>query len=263
MNKGEWIDADVRDWWTKELLRDFAERDRNAYHRFLWSHHLAYANYYEAESRFGKENIKGSRVMFFSDLQGHLVGSGIDVHKDIHSVFEVGCSLGYQLRHLETDVFPQATELAGVDIDNHAISQGAAYLQHKGSKILLQCEDMGNLASLLGDKTFDIIICTGVLMYLGEEQAARAVKEMLRHSRVMVALSGPAHPDIDNGSLVHSVVRSHDASFIHNFDAMVRRSGGDIIARRWEGSRLIDGHTIYFVFATGGSRTELQCEAAV
>jgi SAM-dependent methyltransferase len=263
MNRGAWVDADVLDWWTKELLRDFAERDRNAYHRFLWSHHLAYANYYETESRFGKEKIKGSRIMFFSDLLNHLAGSGIDVHEDIHSIFEVGCSLGYQLRHLETDVFPHARELSGVDIDNHAILQGAAYLQRKGSKVLLQCDDMGNLHNLLGDKTYDIIICTGVLMYLGEEQASLVVEEMLRHSKVLVALSGPAHPDIDNGCLGHSVVRSHDGSFIHNFDAMVRRSGGDILARRWEGSRRIDGHTIYFVFAAGSSRREPQLKAVI
>lgn len=255
MNRRAWIDADARYWWTKELLRDFEERDRNAYHRFLWSHHLAYAISYEAECRFGKENIKGSRMMFFSDLRNHLVDRGIAPRNDIHSVFEVGCSLGYQLRYLETDVFPGARELAGVDIDDHAILQGAEYLQRQGSKILLKCGDMGNLDNLLGDKMYDIILCTGVLMYLDEEQAARAVEEMLQHCRVMVALSGPAHPDTDNSHLAHSFIRKLDGSFIHNFDAMVKQADGNIVARRWEGSRVIDGHTIYFVFAAGTSRS--------
>ena len=36
-----WIPG--RHWRAARLVADLAERDPNAYHRFLWSHHLAYA----------------------------------------------------------------------------------------------------------------------------------------------------------------------------------------------------------------------------
>lgn len=48
----------------------------------------------------------------------------------------------------------------------------------------------------------------------------------------MVALSGLAHPDIDNASLEKSSIREMDGSFIHNIDAMVKKACGNIIARR-------------------------------
>ena len=36
-------------WWAVELLRDFAEKDISAYHRFLWSNHMAYAETYDVD----------------------------------------------------------------------------------------------------------------------------------------------------------------------------------------------------------------------
>lgn len=158
--------------------------------------------------------------------------------------------MGYQLRYIETDLFPGAAELDGIDIDKEAIIKGSEYLRNKGSKIRLLCDDMRNLDRMLGAKIYDIIICTGVLMYLEEEEASRVVQEMLRHCRLMIAISGPAHPEIDNCHLERSVVRGYDGSFIHNLDTMIKRSGGVVLGRRWEGSRVVDGHTIYFVFAT-------------
>lgn len=249
INRQKFLNDDVKYWWTLELLRDFAEKDSNGYHRFLWTHHLAYASSYEVDVRFGEERMKESRRLFFSDLMNHLTHMGIKPQEAVHSILEVGCSLGYQLRYVETDLFPEAAELSGVDIDKNAIIKGTAYLRNMGSKIQLICDDMGNLGHTLGDKIYDIILCTGVLMYLEEKEASRVVEEMLRHCRVMVAISGPAYADMDNCYLEHSVIRENDGSFIHNFDALVKKSGGLVFARRWEGSRIVDGHTIYFVFA--------------
>jgi len=86
-------------------------------------------------------------------------------------------------------------------------------------------------------------------MYLEEDAAARVVASMLRHTGVVVALAGLAHPETDNALLDRSVPRSSDRSFIHNIDGMVKKAGGTVLARRWEGGRFVDGHTIYFVFA--------------
>jgi hypothetical protein len=139
--------------------------------------------------------------------------------------------------------------LEGVDIDAYAIQSGSEYLAQIGSKVRLQCEDMERLAQVVGDKRYDIGICTGVLMYLQENDAGRVVDILLRHTNVMIGFSGLAHPDIDNSELSHSVSRESDQTFIHNIDAMILKAGGRIAARRWEGKKVVDGNTIYFVFA--------------
>lgn len=249
VDQQQWIHSDHRSWWSEELVRDFAETDVDAFHRFLWSHHLGYAESYEATRRFGVQNVKASRMIFFSDLRDQVVQLDALGAQGVRSVFEVGCSLGYQLRFIETDVFPSATELSGIDIDSYAIESGLKYLQGTGSRVTLQCGDMRELERWLRGKKYDLMICTGVLMYLNETAAGQAVATMLRHSRVL-ALAGLAHPRIDNALLRHSDVRTADKSFIHNIDRMVEDQGGHIAWRRWEGDRDFDGNTVYFVFAT-------------
>jgi hypothetical protein len=72
---------------------------------------------------------------------------------------------------------------------------------------------------------------------------------MLRRTGHVLALAGLAHPERDNAELEESCVRPQDGTFIHNLDAMVRQSGGRVVRRRWEGARVMDGNTIYFVLA--------------
>ncbi|HLG22260.1 MAG TPA: class I SAM-dependent methyltransferase [Candidatus Manganitrophaceae bacterium] len=256
IDRQKWINADRRAWWSVELIQDLAQKNAGEYHKFLWSNHLAYAASYEASARFGAENMKPSRRMFFSDLRRHLDPSRIDPMRAPLSIFEVGCSSGYQLRYLETDLFPMAKELEGVDIDPYAIDSGSEYLRRVGSKVRLKRGDIEDLDRLMGGKTYDLILCTGVLMYLNEEAAAKVVGAMIRRAGALVALAGLASPDIDNARLQRSIPRDRDRSFVHNIDAMVTNAGGTILARRWEGARLVDGHTIYFVFATGNPQQE-------
>ena len=248
------LTATRRSWWSQEFVRDLAERNINEYHKFLWANHLSYAETYEIASRFGRENMKQSRLMFFSDLNQQLASRSVHAG-DVTSVFEVGCSLGYQLRYIETDLFPSAQVMEGVDIDAYAIQSGSQYLNQVGSKVRLHCEDMEWLEHVIGDKRYDVTICTGVLMYLREEDARRIVDTLLKHTRLMIGFSGLAYPDGDNSQLRHSVPRESDQTFIHNIDAMVLRAGGTIAARRWEGSKVVDGNTIYFVFATSAAAT--------
>src|SRR5262245_31515819 len=99
-----------------EFLRDLARNDPNGFHRFLWAHHLAYAESYEI-ARFAPENLDASRHMLFADIEEHLRERALTPERDVWSVFEAGCSLGYLLRHAETKVFPSATRLIGVDVD--------------------------------------------------------------------------------------------------------------------------------------------------
>ena len=249
LNHQKWISNNRRSWWCTELIRDLERLNINEYHKFLWSHHLSYAAPYEIKLRFGDENMKESRKILFSDLRTHLMGMSINPQIDITSVFEVGCSLGYQLRYLESDLFSSANDLEGIDIDQYAIESGSGYLRSIGSKVRLMCVDMKELSNLLRNKIYDIILCSGTLMYLNEDAAFKVVDVMLKHTKMMLILTGPAHPEVDNSQLEHSMVRNGDGAFIHNIDSMVKRAGGKVLARRWEGNKMVDGQTIYFVFA--------------
>lgn len=242
------------DYWAAELVRDLAERDLNAYHRFLWSNHLAYARTYEPAERFGAARVHPSRRELFDELRGVLAARGIDPARDVLTVLEVGCSMGYLLRHLETEVFPGAVGLDGIDIDGYAVQRGTEVLRRMGSRVRLAVGDATALPALFGTRRYDVIVCAGVLMYLREADAADAVRAMLDRAQGIVALAGLAHPEIDNARLDGPATRPRDRSLIHNLDALVERAGGRVVHRRWDGARQVDGNTIYFVFAAPGER---------
>ena len=247
VGRQHWLKS--RYWWAMELLRDHAERDPDEFHRFLWSHHLGYAETYEIERRFGADRIHPTRQMLFDDLGRVLRERGTDPELDIHSVFEVGCSLGYLLRFLETGLFGSAEVLEGNDIDGYAIESGSAHLARQGSRVRLHHGDLAALEQILGERRFDVILCAGVLMYLQEAPAAAVVESILRHTGKLAAFAGLAAPGNDNRELVASLPRARDGTFIHNIDRMVERAGGRVVFRRWEGAREVDGNTIYFVLA--------------
>jgi SAM-dependent methyltransferase len=238
-----------RAWWVLELLRDQADRDPNGFHRFLWTHHLAYAESYEIERRFGALQLHPSRRLLFDDLAAILRERGVQPATGIHSMFEVGCSLGYLLRFVEGGLFASAQVLEGNDIDAYAVAEGNRYLGSVGSRVRLHHADMSELERVMSGQRFDIVLCAGVLMYLREEDAGAVVGTILRHTGQLAAFAGLAHPERDNRDLATAEVRTRDGTFIHNIDRMVERAGGRVMFRRWEGAREVDGNTIYFVFA--------------
>jgi SAM-dependent methyltransferase len=224
---------------AKELLKDLAQNDPAGFHRFLWSNHtggLAYGKTYEISQRFGDRNLRASRRELIADITRHLLDSGVAPERDIDSVFEAGCSLGYLLRFLEEQIFPSATCLRGMDVDQRAIETGSSYLRDMGSKIELVASDISNLERVLGDRKFDVVLCCGVLMYLDEPSAARAVATMLEHTRLLLGLISLADPSGDNSALAHSMVRPGDLAFIHNVDAMVEKARGKVVTRKWTGA---------------------------
>jgi SAM-dependent methyltransferase len=244
-----WLRA--RYWWVQELLRDFAERDPNAYHRFLWAHHLGYAETYEVSLRFGPDKLHPTRRLLFDELVDGLAQEG-SRPEAISSVFEVGCSLGYNLRFLETEVFRNAKVLEGCDIDAYAVMQGDAYLRQLGSRVRASVCDMQDLDRRLDGRTYDVIVCAGVLMYLRAAEAEQVVAAILRHTSKLAVFAGLADPERDNAGLEQSRPRPRDGTFIHNLDWMAMRAGGRVVRRRWEGSHDVGGNTVYFVFATPG-----------
>lgn len=258
VNQLIWISADKRGWWATQLLVDFAKKDINAYHKFLWRHHLSYAESYEIKLRFGYDNLNATRRLFFSDLRKNLTDINISAATEIKSVFEVGCSLGYLLQYIEDSVFPEATVLEGNDIDLYSIQQGNNYLTSHNSKINLLHADMEQLVDIFDNKKYDFVFGAGILLYLTQESASKLVALMLQHTNKMLAFTGLAHPQIDNVDLESSVARTRDHTWIHNIDKMITDAGGKIIARRWEGSKIIDGNTLYFIFAIPATSAEIE-----
>jgi 2-polyprenyl-3-methyl-5-hydroxy-6-metoxy-1,4-benzoquinol methylase len=248
-----WIPRDRRMWWSQELVSDFADVDVNAYHKFLWAHHMAYAKTYDTATRFGENNLTASRKIYLEALAGVLRARGVDPAHDVESVFDVGCSLGYLLRHVETGLFTAARRLRGIDIDALAIAEGQQHLASLDSRVQIERADMEDLAAVLGAERYDVFFCTGVLMYLEQDKAAAVVKTILEHTNVVVGFAGLADPSVDNAELTRSGVRGEDGTFIHNIDAMVSAADGRVVERRWDGDRLVDDNSIYFVFAAPSS----------
>ena len=255
IDKQYWIP--LRHILSMALIRDWAEHDANEFHRFLWSQHLGYAWYYETKHSFGKQNLVLTRQMLFEDLKV-FTEKHSELQKepvDFQSVFEVGCSSGYMLRFIETDLFPAAKVLEGIDIDRQALELGRKYLHQHKSKINLIESDMSEIDLLLGKRKFDLILCTGVLLYLNENVAKDVVRSMLKHCNKLLVIKELAHPTVDNSKLEHSEFRQTDKTFIHNIDRMISASGGKVFFHRWEGSKLYEGQSVYFVFSTCGAES--------
>jgi SAM-dependent methyltransferase len=239
-------------WLSGHLLADLAARDVGAYHRFLWSRHLSYAHSYDAARRFGYEKFPPLRKRFFAELQEQLAALGVDPKRDVRSVLEIGCSSGYQLRYLETDVFTSAERLDGVDIDGEAIRAGREALEELGSRVRLVRADMRELEAVVGARLYDVVLCAGVLMYASEASAAAVVKEALAHTRILLAVADPPNPARDNREMAGSAPSpvTDEGWLNHNVDAMVERAGGRVVARRWEGGAASpQSPKAYFVFA--------------
>lgn len=118
---------------------------------------------------------------------------------------------------METAVFPAAVDLGGIDIDAQAIHAGSDYLRNIGSKARIECADMERLDQALGDMRYDVMVCSGVLMYMNEDSATRLIAAHAQaYSGIMLACAGLAHPEPDNSMLEHSVPRDRDHTFIHN-----------------------------------------------
>jgi SAM-dependent methyltransferase len=249
LNRRAWLPSGDRAYWATELLADFAANDVNGYHKFLWRHHLAYAETYEVALRFGYDKLNETRRLFFAELPQRLAAAGVTSLADVRSVLEVGCSLGYLLRYMETDVFPAASRLEGLDIDVRAIDEGTRYLREHGSRVRLHAGDMEEMQPVFGNTKFDLVLGSGVLLYLDEPAAAALVATMLRYTGRLLAITALAHPDNDNAHLERSVPRTRDGTWIHNVDRMITAAGGRIVGRRYEGGRLVDGNTVYFLYA--------------
>jgi SAM-dependent methyltransferase len=236
------------------LLEDWASEAPADYHRFLWSNHLSYARFYDPTQIDIGGTLNPLRLELLELACTDLRSNGVDPGTDVRSFADIGCSLGYLPRYAETTTFPSAARILGIDIDEAALAAGRSYLRSVGSQVELRSADIADLGVELGDEMFDVITSTGVLQYIEEDQAARAVVDILQHTVHLFCVSGPAAPDMDNAELERSHVRAYDRSWIHNFDRMIERAGGRVVARRWGGEKLVLENSIYLVVAAPARR---------
>lgn len=241
----------VRDHVAMGLVRDLLTDDPKEFHKFAWSNHfMGYARWYDSEEElFAFEQMQPTRVQLFEDLISVLDAQNVS-RSDVRSVLEVGCSLGYLLRYLETNVFPDCPDIVGIDIDAPAIEKGQRFLAEAGSRVVLRAGDMERVDSLVGPRTFDITLAAGVLSYLNEDDASRMVERLLSRTRKVIALAGLACLERNNNALVRSELSpGHAGQWIHNFEALVTRAGARVVRTRWEGARQYNFQTVCFVFA--------------
>ena len=225
--------------WTVAGLSDLARSDNEEFNSFLWANHLGPAAGFDASWRF-EPGAEPSRRVFFTELERQLHSLGLEPAQDVGSVLEVGSSLGVNLRHLEQGLFANAAQLRGIDLDAEAVRQGSEYLTKIQSRVQLQAGDMTQLDAVLQDRRFDIVFCTGVLMYVPAQQAEQVIDAMIRHSRHLVAMSEPWDP---SGPHVRE-----DGAHYHDLEALVREAGGRVVAVRHQPD-LHYGVSHQFVFA--------------
>jgi SAM-dependent methyltransferase len=216
------------------MLDGLRRRDPAEFHRFLWSNHLAYAETYEIPRRFGASKINPTRHILFDRIVTHLRSRGVNPARDIRSVFEIGCSMGYLLRHLEEQVFPSAPILHGLDIDRYAIQSGAVHLSALGSRVRLFAADMAASGRVMGSQNYDLVLCCGVLMYANETIAEEVLRAMLSHTDRLVGLICLA----PEGDHARSRMRSSDGAFIHNVDKLISGAGGAVLSSDFIGASL-------------------------
>ncbi len=235
------------------LLEDWATNEPAEYHRFLWSNHLSYAGFYDRE-QIDMAVLNPLRLELLNMACDYLRSIGTPPESAVRSFADVGCSLGYLARYAETTAFPAAGRIIGLDIDETALAEGSCYLRSVGSRVELRTADIVDLGTVLGEETFDVVTCTGVLQYVEEAEAETAIDTILRHTTRLFCVSGPAQPDVDNAMLDHSRVREYDRAAVHNFDRMIERSGGRVVDRRWGGTELVLGNSVYLVIAEPSGR---------
>lgn len=233
LDRQRWLSS--RDYLAKGLVRDLLKENPKDFHKFLWSHHLSgYAQWYDSEELFDIDRMQPSRREFFGDLVSVIPKRGRKI-SEIKSILEVGCSLGYLLRYLETLVFTGDREIVGIDIDAGAIEKGKRYLERAGSKVQLIRGDMEDLDRILGPRSFDLTFSAGVLSYLNEQDAIKVVAMMLGRTKKLLALAGLPCLDRDNKTLARSILSpNHEQQWIHNFEAVISAAGGRVVEGRCE-----------------------------
>lgn len=232
----------LRPSWSVRLLRDFARNHPGEYRRFLWTHGLHRSE--SARLAAGFDRAIATRELLLGQLQA-LIDSGIAIPgHEIGSVLDAGCAAGFMLHACERRLFPRARRLLGIDADGAAIAAGSAWLRRRHSRIRLLHGDLRQLDALVADELFDVVFCAGVLADLPPAQAAAIVVDLLRHTRHLLVLSGPASP-----SVVTPSGRRPGLTHAADLRRLVEQAGGCSVIPARGGATPLAPQAFEFVFA--------------
>lgn len=79
---------------------------------------------------------------------------------------------------------------------------------------------------MIGERTYDIVLCCGVLMYMNEHTANEVVRVMCSRAKRLVAIICLAQPEGHRVAIVRTAAALSDGAFIHDVERMIRRTGG-------------------------------------
>jgi SAM-dependent methyltransferase len=230
-------------------LADLRQQNPEVLHRFLWSNHLAYAARYEVAQKFAPQHLNPTRRILFRQILAYFRSRGLDAREQIRSVLEVGCSLGYLLRHIELHMFPEAAPLHGIDIDRYAVETGKSYLRSVNSRVELFEADMTRTGEITGNRPYDLVLCCGVLMYVNEKTARETLGTMFALSRRLAGIICLA-PGANREATPSSEIRNVDGAYVHDIHRMIRESGGSLVSSTFVDTATSGSSPSHVVLAT-------------
>jgi len=107
-------------------------------------------------------------------------------NKHIKSVLELGCSVGGVLREIQL-VRPDI-KLSGIDVSSNAIGIGLK----KNKDIDMRVHDINKIGGLFAPNSFDLVITSGVMIYLNPRKSAGVIKNIAsiaKHNVISIELN--------------------------------------------------------------------------
>lgn len=135
----------------------------------------------------------------------------------IGSALEVGCNSGANLA-VFARAYPHA-RFHGIDISARAVEVGRAWMRERrlADRVTYDVKSAGDLGSF-ANGSFDLVLADAVLMYIGDDQVERVLRQMWRIARGRMVLNEWSLPADDS--------RMHlwwDLHWVHNFHRLLRQ----------------------------------------
>lgn len=163
--------------------------------------------------KFWEKKITGRSIItgkWIQDLEKILV------EEKIKTLLEIGSGYGTNLRHIKK-IYPEI-HCIGTEIAQHCIDKSEKYRANNGEEYFWH--DARNVLPL-ESKRIDLILCTGLLMHIPDENINLLVKEIKRVAKKVVFIYEKEGNGNGNGYV-----------FFHNYDKLFNLE--KIIEKKWE-----------------------------
>jgi ubiquinone/menaquinone biosynthesis C-methylase UbiE len=199
--------------------------------RVPWLYRLLQRSYYGL--LYAGERVFGSRVHQWAWRFGHSVSpddlaatlthphreplqAALGTFAPITSALEVGSNAGANLILLARRA--PAARLIGIDVSDQAVALGRDWVRREGlTGITLETATTERLRTF-ADASFDVVFSDAVLMYLGPDDIAGALREMCRIARRGVVLNEWALPAEQD-----TMHFWYDWHWVHNYARLLRQ----------------------------------------